>query len=146
MGARLTEWPAPEPTDGDKIVGDYTDAPTIMPGFRSRIGLAVRAGAAKPDISTQEVLKRTLLAAKSVGYSIGPSRELFSKVIIEWPGWRAATSRTAPIKSHLQRVIFNALGLISHEGSLPSGTLLYPRLLAICDGELLKETASCPNL
>jgi hypothetical protein len=54
------------------------DAPTIMTGFRSRIALAMRAGA-KPDISTKEVLKRTLLAAKSAGYSIGPSRELFSK-------------------------------------------------------------------
>lgn len=59
------------------------DAPTIMPVFRSRIGLAVRTGAAKPDISTDDALKRTLLAAKSVGYSIGPSGEHFSKVIIE---------------------------------------------------------------
>jgi molybdate transport system substrate-binding protein len=36
---------------------------------RSGIGLAARNGAPKPDISSPEALKRTLLAAKSLGYS-----------------------------------------------------------------------------
>jgi molybdate transport system substrate-binding protein len=40
---------------------------------RSTVGLAVRQGASKPDISTAEALKRTLLAAGSIGYSDGPS-------------------------------------------------------------------------
>lgn len=52
---------------------------------RSTIGLAVRKGAPKPDVSTPEALKKTLLAAKSIGYSASVSGkyvtgELFQKL------------------------------------------------------------------
>ena len=40
---------------------------------RSTVGLAVRQGAAKPDIATVDALKRTLRAAHTIGYSDGPS-------------------------------------------------------------------------
>ena len=52
---------------------------------RSGMGVAVRAGAPKPDISTPEALKRTLLAAKSIVYTdpaLGsPSGVHFAKVL-----------------------------------------------------------------
>jgi molybdate transport system substrate-binding protein len=52
---------------------------------RSSIGMAVRAGAPKPDISTADALKRVLLEAKSIGYSASVSgtyltTELYQKL------------------------------------------------------------------
>ena len=43
------------------------------PVARSSIGIAVRAGAPKPDLSSAEALKRTFLQAKSVAYSASVS-------------------------------------------------------------------------
>jgi molybdate transport system substrate-binding protein len=40
---------------------------------KSGVGVGVPKDAPKPDISTTEALKKTLLAAKSIGYSTGPS-------------------------------------------------------------------------
>jgi len=54
----------------------------------SRIGMSVKAGAAKPSIATQEALKAVLLKARSVAYSDSASgvyveKELFKKLGIQ---------------------------------------------------------------
>ncbi len=48
-------------------------AGTVTPFVLAGLGLSVRAGAPKPDISTVETYKAALLAAKSIGYSYGCS-------------------------------------------------------------------------
>ncbi|MCO6416651.1 substrate-binding domain-containing protein [Siccirubricoccus sp. KC 17139] len=62
----------------------------VVPGSRtdlveSTIGMVVRAGAPRPDISTVEAFRRTLLEAKSIGYSASASgtylsNELFARL------------------------------------------------------------------
>jgi molybdate transport system substrate-binding protein len=62
----------------------------VRPGSRvdlvlSKTGMAVKAGAPKPDISSLEAFKKTVLAAKSIGYSDSASgvyltTELFPKL------------------------------------------------------------------
>jgi molybdate transport system substrate-binding protein len=40
---------------------------------KSGVGVGVKTGAPRPDIGTTEAFKKALLAAKSIGYSTGPS-------------------------------------------------------------------------
>ena len=47
----------------------------------SKVGLAVKAGAPKPDIGTPDKLKAALLGAKTVGYSQGASGQHFLTVV-----------------------------------------------------------------
>jgi len=46
---------------------------TVTPFVLAGLGVSVRAGAPKPDISTVEAYKAALIAAKSIGYSFGCS-------------------------------------------------------------------------
>jgi len=71
-------------------LGDLIKQGKVAPDSRvdllnSKIGVAVKAGAPKPDISSVDALKRALLAAKSVAYSdsasgVYVSTEMFGKL------------------------------------------------------------------
>ena len=61
----------------------------VLPGSRvdlvqSGVAVAVRAGAALPDISTESALRSAVLAAHSLGTSTGPSGVQLAKVFERW--------------------------------------------------------------
>src|SRR5262249_39284924 len=59
--------------DIDAFVKDGTLTGSRIDLAKSGVGAGVKAGAPKFDISTMDALKKTLLTAKSIGYSTGPS-------------------------------------------------------------------------
>ncbi|MBC7782006.1 MAG: substrate-binding domain-containing protein [Proteobacteria bacterium] len=65
-------------TAGRLVAGSRTDL-GISP-----IGVAVRDGAAKPDIGSGEAVKRALLAARTIAYSTGPSGVHLESLIEGW--------------------------------------------------------------
>jgi molybdate transport system substrate-binding protein len=58
-------------------------AESYTPLARSAIGMAVRGGAPKPDLSTVDALKRTLLQAKSIAYSASVSGDYLSTELLQ---------------------------------------------------------------
>jgi molybdate transport system substrate-binding protein len=70
---------------GDLIKQGKVVADSRVDLTKSLIGIAVKSGAPKPDISSAEALKRALLAAKSIAYSdsasgVYVSTEMFAKL------------------------------------------------------------------
>ena len=57
-----------------------------LPVARSVIGMAVRAGAPKPDIGSVDALRRTLLQAKSIGYSASVSGQYLTTELVQRMG------------------------------------------------------------
>lgn len=67
----------------DSLAGEgKIDTPPTMVAH-SGIGVAIRKGAAKPDISTTEAFKRTLLNAKSIGLTAGGATGAYLKTLFE---------------------------------------------------------------
>lgn len=92
---------------------------------RSRIGMAVKAGAPVPDISTVEALKRTLLAAKSIAYSDSASGVYLSTELFQRLGIAeqvAAKCKMIPV---------TPVGLIVARGEAEIGFQQMSELLAV---------------
>jgi molybdate transport system substrate-binding protein len=69
----------------DKLIA----AGKILAGSRadlvkSGVAVAVRAGAPKPDIATEDALKRSVLAAATLSYSTGPSGTHLENTFARW--------------------------------------------------------------
>ena len=72
-----------------EVIDDLIGAARVAPGSRvdiwvSAIGVAVRAGAPRPDLSSADGVKAAVLAARAVGYSTGPSGQYVAKLFASW--------------------------------------------------------------
>ncbi|HEY4404546.1 MAG TPA: substrate-binding domain-containing protein [Xanthobacteraceae bacterium] len=70
----------------EELINDFVKDGVIAAGgstkvMLSRVGVAVRAGAPRPNIGSADALKAALIAAKSVAYSQGASGRHFQTVI-----------------------------------------------------------------
>jgi len=72
---------------GRIVDGSVTDL------VRSGVAIAVPRGAARPDIGSEEALRRAVLAAPTVGYSTGPSGVALQQLFARWGIAEAIQSR-----------------------------------------------------
>jgi molybdate transport system substrate-binding protein len=66
------------------LAGEHLVADSKVDFVRSEVAVAVRAGAARPDIGDEAALKRAVLAARAIGYSTGPSGVQLAKLFERW--------------------------------------------------------------
>jgi molybdate transport system substrate-binding protein len=65
---------------------------------KSRIGVAVRLGAPKPDISSADAVKKSVLAAKSIAYSAGASGTYLVSMMQKLGIYDQVKSKVAAVK------------------------------------------------
>lgn len=79
----------------DKLIaGGHLAAGSRVDLMLSPVAVAVQAGAPKPDIASEEALKRAVLAARSIGHSTGPSGVFLVQLFERWGVADELKSRT----------------------------------------------------
>lgn len=68
----------------DKLITSGQVLPGRVDLVHSGVAVAVRAGAARPDLSSEDAVRAAVLAARSVSYSTGPSGVALSKLFERW--------------------------------------------------------------
>ena len=69
----------------DKLItSGHIDPTSKINLVNSGVAVAVKAGAAAPDISTEATVKAAVLAAKTISYSTGPSGVALAQLFEDW--------------------------------------------------------------
>jgi len=107
---------------------------TSVPVARSQVGLAVLRGAPRPDISTPEALKQTLLAAKAVAYS-DPAGGGASGIHLARVLDRLGIAEQVNARARLGRAVPNAVAVVKGEADIAVQQI--PELLAVPGVEVI---------
>ena len=110
----------------DAAIDELTGKGAVVRGSRTDvalagIGVAVREGAARPDISTPEALKRTMLAARAVAYMDptkgGTSGIHFTKVLEQLGIAEAVKSKAVLVDTGYaaERVVRGEADIVVHQ-------------------------------
>ena len=110
---------------GDLVKNGKVIADSRVDLVKSLIGVAVKAGAPKPDISSADALKRALLAAKSIAYSdsasgVYVSTEMFAKLGI-----------TEEMKDKARKIPATPVGEIVAHGGAEIGFQQFSELMPV---------------
>ena len=92
---------------------------------RSSIGFVVKKGAPKPDISTVDALKRTLIAAPSIAYSASASGTYYETELLKNLGIEAQ------VKPKSKRILSERVGTVVARGEAALGLQQVSELLPI---------------
>ena len=104
---------------GQVVAGSQVDL------VRSSIGFAVRKGAPKPDISSVDALKRTLLAAPSIAYSASASGTYYETELLKKLGIEDQ------VKPKSKRILSERVGTVVARGDAALGLQQVSELLPI---------------
>jgi molybdate transport system substrate-binding protein len=115
-------------TDSLAGEGKIDKPPTTV--AHSGIGVAIRKGAAKPDISTTEAFKGALLNAKSVGFTAGGATGAYLKTLFEKLG---IADELKPKLKLLQ----GAAGVAAATGEVEIGMTQISEILPYANAELV---------
>jgi molybdate transport system substrate-binding protein len=79
----------------DKLIaGGHLVAGSRVDLVRSPVAVAVKAGTPRPDLSSESTLRQAVLAARTIGYSTGPSGTHLVKLFERWGVADELRSRT----------------------------------------------------
>ena len=117
----------------DGLIKDRKIAADTRTGIaRTGMGLAIRAGARKPDISTTDALKRTLLDAQSITYGNEGASGAYFIALIQQLGIAEALKSKSQVKTTGQQV-----GEAVASGAADIGVLPVTEILTVRGAELL---------
>ncbi len=107
------------------------EAAAVFPQVPTLIGMSVKKGAPRPDISTVEALKRTLLAAPSIAYSASASGTYYETEMLKNLGLEAQ------VKPKSQRILSERVATVVARGDAALGLQQVSELLPVAGADFI---------